>query len=78
MTCDDKSEGKTSVYSSSYNHDHKIFNFGHILWRKNLRFLYNNYNYVVTLPFLIFVKFCKMYIPKKMQRIEQKKKKKKN
>ena len=23
------------VYSSSYNHVHKIFDFGHILWRTN-------------------------------------------
>ena len=57
-TCDDKSEGKTSIHRPK-NMITKIFNFGHILWRKNLKFLYNN---VVTLPFLIFVKFCKMYI----------------
>ena len=32
---------------------------------------------VVTLPFLIFVKFCKRCTPKKVQRIEQNKNKKK-
>ena len=57
------------------NHVHKIFNFGHIIWRKKLNFLYNNM-YVVILRFLIFVKFCKNYLLNKMQRIEQNKKKK--
>ena len=34
-TFDDKFEGKTSI--------HHPFNFGHILWRKNLKLVYNNY-----------------------------------
>ena len=40
-TFDDKSEGKMSSHRPK-NHVHKIFNFGHIIWRKKLKFLYNN------------------------------------
>ena len=37
-TCDDKSEGKMSIHRPKT----MITNFSHILWRKYLKFLYNN------------------------------------
>ena len=67
-TFDNKSEGKTSIHLPKIMFTNIYF--GHIIWRKNLKFLYNNCMY----PFLIFVKFCKNYIQQKMQRIEENKK----
>ena len=60
--------------SSSYNHAHKIFNFGHIIRRKFLKFLYNN---CMLLFYLILLNFAKI-IHQKRQRLEQNKNKKNN
>ena len=58
-TCDDKSEGKRLLIVH-----HKIFNFGHILWRKNLKFIYNNCMLLLYL-FGFLLNFAKCIYPKK-------------
>ena len=59
-TCVDKSEGKRLfIILMITKYLILAISFG----ENFLKFLYNKC--VVTLPFLIFVKFCKMYIPKK-------------
>ena len=69
-TFDDKSEGKTFIHRPK-NHVHKIFNFGHTIWRNNLKFLYNN-----CMLLFYFFRYLSKIIYKKMQRIEQNKNKK--